>query len=525
MGRSILNKNFIVILSAFLLCANTANALTMDWSGYFRADHNMVHDYQLDKSSPGYSNSGDSGEYIKGEGKKSTTFSSVFMKLKPRVLVNDNVIVRSEWNVGDPVSGFFGRSTPYQDRHNPFSTEKDPLSLSVARLWLDVHTDFGTLQVGRAPMEWGLGVLFNAGDRPFDRYQSTSDTIRLNSKFGNLSLITMYAKNSMGRSLAGAHNPLTDEVLKGSDDVTDYGLGLKYKSTDEDLDGGILFYKRNGSDNQGTYYYPSTVGSYTSGHNGMNLKLLDLYAKKLWKRFELGVELPIYSGDIGDVNGVDSRNIYKATAVAIEAALRYDTWTHMLKLGSVPGQSSTTSGATNRGRSFGAMQFHRSYKLGQILFNYNLGNFGNANPDGVPQTNAASGTTQTQGSVYSNYVSPYDASITNAKYVMASSEKRWEQWGMNFGLVWARANQAAQAGKDAYNHRTRQWFTSVANQGTNMGLEFDLGTRYNWDDNISFGADFGLLLPGTYLKYINNATREGPANSVSALSFTAATAF
>jgi len=108
---------------------------------------------------------------------------------------------------------------------------------------------------------------------------------------------------------------------------------------------------------------------------------------------------------------------------------------------------------------------------------------------------------------------------------LAASEKHWEQWGLNFGLVWAQANETAQAGKDAYNHRTRQWFTSVATQGKNMGIEADIGTRYNWDDNISFGADFGMLFPGEYFKYINNATKEGPANSVSAVSFTAATVF
>ena len=523
-----LNKKILVTFILGLICVHPAFALTLDWSGYFRADHDFVHNYQMNKSAPGYSNSTtDSGEYIKGEGKKSTTFSSVFMKLKPRVLVNDNVIVRSEWNVGDPVYGFFGRSVPNEDRNNPFSTQKDAFSLTVSRLWLDVHTDFGTVQVGRAPMQWGLGVIFNSGDNPFDRYQSTSDTIRVVSKFGNLSLMPLYAKNAMGRSLAGSRDPFTDIIMQGSDDVTDYGLGLTYKSTEEDLEGGILYYKRNANDSQTNYYYnyASTAYHYTAGPNGMNLKLLDIYAKKTWRRFSLGAELPIYNGQIGDMNGIGARNNYKATAVAVEATLKYDTWTHNLKLGTVPGQSPTTSGAPNRGKAFGAMQFHRSYKLGQILFNYNLGNFGAVNPDPIPLNSAGSTTSPGTGSVNPSYVSPYDASITNAKYIMFSSEKRWEQWGLNFGLVWAKANQTAQAGKDAFNHRTRQWFTSVANQGTNLGVEADFGTRYNWDDNISFGADLAMLFPGNYFNYVNSATRQIDANTVTALTFTAATVF
>jgi hypothetical protein len=446
------------------------------------------------------------------------------MKLKPRVLVNDNIIVHSEWNVGDPVYGFFGRSVPQVDRTNALSTGKDSMNLTVSRLWLDVHSDFGTVQVGRAPMHWGLGVLFNSGDNPFDRYQSTSDTIRLISKFGYLSLMPLYAKNSMGRNLTGSRNPLpaVDAVVNGDDDVTDFGVGLRYENPEEDLDAGFLFYKRNAADNQTSYYYPSTATTYTVGANGMNLKMFDFYVKKSWHRFELGGEIPIYNGDIGDVNGVGTRNDYKAAAVAIEAALKFDTWKHTLKLGSAPGQSPTTPSTApgGRGRNFSAVQFHRAYKLGLILFNYNLGNLGPTNPDCVPAAAPA-----TNACNYPYVVSPYDAAITNARYVMLSTEKRWEQWGLNLGLVWAKANESAESGKDSYNHRLRKWFSSVASQSKNMGIEADFGTRYNWDDNISFGADFGMFFPGEYFKFINSASLTSPANTVTAINFSVATVF
>jgi len=134
--RSSFNLICLFILIAILVAPN-ANALTLDWSGYFRASHDFIHNYQMDKTSPGYSDSGDTGEYIRGQGDKNATFSTFFMKLKPRVLVNDNIIVRSEWNVGDPIYGFFGRGVPQDDRSIAFGTGKDSMRLSVARLWLE----------------------------------------------------------------------------------------------------------------------------------------------------------------------------------------------------------------------------------------------------------------------------------------------------------------------------------------------------------------------------------------------------
>lgn len=510
-------RTFLAPILALSLFSAQANALTLDWGGYFRADHNFVIDYRMNSVTPGVSNSGDSGEYIAGEGEQNASFTEFFMKLKPTVLVNDNIVVHSEWNLGDPTNNFFGRNVPNEDRKNALATGKGALDISVARLWLDVHSDFGTIQIGRAPMNWGLGAIFNSGDRPNDRYQSTSDTVRLVSKFGYLSLMPLFSKNAMGRNLSGARNPLTDAILNGSDDVTDYGIGLRYENPEEDLEGGVLYYKRNASDTQTSYYAPSTATKFTSGANNINVKLFDFYVKKSWHHFELGAELPLYSGVVPDVNGVGTMNDYKATAFALEAALKYDTWRHSLKMGTTPGQPAATTSA--HGSTFSALQLHRAYKLGLILFNYNFGNFGPANSDAVPN-----GST-TNGYNYPTSVSPYDTGIMNAKYVMLASEKHWEQWGMNFGIIWAHANEAAVAGKDAYNHRTRQWFTSAASQGKGMGIEADFGTHYNWDDNISFGLDVGMLFPGEYFKYINNASKEGPANTVSAISFSATTTF
>jgi hypothetical protein len=251
----------------------------------------------------------------------------------------------------------------------------------------------------------------------------------------------------------------------------------------------------------------------------MSTKLINVYGKKTFKRLEIGAELPLFSGTVADITGAGVRNNYSSIGLAGEAALKYDTWRHSVKFGFAPGQEAAAgTGAGNRGNSFKAMSFNRAYKLGLIMFNYNLNNFGTGNPDAVP------GNPNSDNAV----VSPYDAAITNARYVMLATEKRWEQWGLNLGLVWAQANQAAQSGRDFYNTNNRNWYTATTTQGKNMGVEFDVGARYNWDDNISFGLDGGLLVPGDYLKTTgNNAGTQvtGLDKTVAAVTLSASTVF
>lgn len=510
-------SNFICIL-ALVFASNSALALNIDWNGYFRADNNFIHDYQHNMASPGYSSAPNysgtagSGEYVAGEGKKNATFSGMFLKLKPKILVNDNVIVHSEWNVGDPQAGFFGRGVPRVDYNNALTTGRDGLDLSVSRLWLDTHTDFGTVQVGRAPMNWGLGVVFHSGDNPWDRYQSTMDTIRLNSKFGYLSLMPLYAKAAMGRSLSGSQNPTTGVVIAGDDDITDYGLGLKYDNPEEELEGGVLYYKRNASDQQSSIYFPGGSSAYTAGSNGMNIKLFDFFGRKVWKRFELKGELPIYSGTIGDVNSVGCRNNYRGIGFATESSLNYDSWKHTLKFGQASGQAPSETG--NRSTNFDALYFNRNYKLGNILFRYNLNGFGAANPDPVyPST-----TNQSVGS-------PYDAAIVNARYYMLGTEHIGEQWSWNAGVVHATAKQHAIAGKDYYSTRTRTWSTATTDQTTNLGWEVDTGLKYRWDESITFGSDFGMFFPGSYYAFTNSALYPNKTDRVTAINFTVSTVF
>src|SRR5690606_7675673 len=109
----------------------------------------------------------------------------LFLRLRPSVIVNDNVTIKSEWWVGDPIFGIFGGSVPGLTSQRQFYSNQSAGSfVSAQRVWAELTTDVGTVQVGRAPLQWGLGLVWNAGDGIGDRYQSTGDLIRLVSRFG-----------------------------------------------------------------------------------------------------------------------------------------------------------------------------------------------------------------------------------------------------------------------------------------------------------------------------------------------------
>ena len=190
------------ILLAFLFSIQflieAAPAMDLDWSGQFRAEAVRISNYSMDSSDAGNSRDGvrdlQDGYYVYGAGKKTANFQTLFLRLTPKLVVNDNVSIKSEWWVGNPVSGFYGNGFPGGTDYYYGSNHSSGSNITAQRFWAEFLSDIGTLQVGRAPWHWGMGLVSHSGDGLFDRYQTTGDTIRLISKFGAFSLIPATVK-------------------------------------------------------------------------------------------------------------------------------------------------------------------------------------------------------------------------------------------------------------------------------------------------------------------------------------------
>jgi len=460
-----------------------ADAMDLDWSGQFRSEAALINSYAPEAYNPAAQTAATGGYEVQPAGSKNARFQDLFLRLRPKLIVNDNVVIKSEWWLGNPITGFYGSDYPgvaRSDQRYYDSTYSGGSVITAQRFWAEFLTDIGTFQVGRAPNHWGLGLVHNSGDGLWDRYQSTGDTYKLISKFGNFSLIPSHVKYDMGNAVGGTCvGGAACGHPTGGATLSEYSVGLAYENKDEDFEGGVQMTRRIAGAQSESLWINNTAG-------GMNLTIWDVYAKKKAGKFDFGVEAPIYNGSLIGYT-------YKAFALALEAKYRAnDTWSFQAKAGKVPGQRNSGGTATTP-EKWTMVYFHPNYRLGLLMFNYNFGNFaGNNNPN-----NSATNTTA------NGVKSIYDEPITNANYLMLGTTLTADKWRFSGTFVTAKANETAKTGEQYFNTRTRAYSTVVANhdQSSDLGTEFDLGVALDWDEFTTFAIDFGLLMQGDFYKF------------------------
>ncbi|MCM2323369.1 MAG: hypothetical protein NDJ90_08920 [Oligoflexia bacterium] len=484
--------SFAVVAALFTVSA--AEAIELHWSGQFWSEYHLVNNYVMDSAdSAGNLDTGrvtgteTTGYYIPAGGRRNASFQTLFLRLRPKLVVNDNVFIKSEWWLGDPVFGITGSAVPYSpDQRLYYSNQSRGSVVSAQRYWAELLSDFGTIQVGRMPLDWGLGLVWNGGDKLWSRYVSTGDGVRLVSKFGAFTFAPAYILYSGGNSIGGAcaiGGPGCTPFPGGKASVADYSLSLKYESLEDDFDGGFNFVKRLAGLHQDVY----NLGIQGTGV-ATNFNTWDIYARKRLGNFTVGGEVPITSGSVA---GADYSTIALAGELEWNIA---ESWQAQLRAGHAPGQPNSPSATPDRLKAF---FFNPNYRLGNIMFNYQLANFG-----GYTGTN----TLNNPGASPAALRSPFDNPVVNATYVTLGGGYKTQKWSFNTGLVYAHAPQAARAGEFYLNTWKRKMELAVADQGKNLGMEWDSGVGFQWDDYLVFRLDVGLFFPGSFYAFANAPT-------------------
>ena len=504
------------LLSFVFICmgASSALALELDWNGQFRSEFNYVKTYTMDGNATGLdpvraptvtlSNGNQQvqskgGYYVPFGGSNNATFETLFAKLQPKAVVNDNITIKSEWWVGDPIYGFYGGASPYpSDQKQYYSTFSRGSYITAQRFWGEFLTDFGTIKLGRAPLNYGLGLVWNSGDDMWSHYESTGDIVSLVSKFGAFSFIPTFVSYSTGNNVGGnCQGPATNAgggctPTAGSGALNDYSIQVKYENLDEDFTAGLNFIRRIAGSSQ-----DSVSGYFWNGVGGLNYNTYDIYMKKKIGKLEIAAEVPVTNGNVGGVP-------YSTWAFAAEADWRVnDPWEFLFKVGRAPGQPDSP---TQQPGSYKGFYFNQDYQIALIMFNYALQNF--AGPNNLNNPNVQP----------SALASPYDNPITNASYLAVTPTLHADKWKFHANYVFAKANQTATPGQFFWNTQTRNMQANNAGetQGSSLGWEMDYGADFQYDQYFQFGFNVGWWFPGSYYGFSNVAGNDNATNAVTA---------
>ncbi len=514
-----LNSFGWLLILGLSLEASTASALDLDWTGQFRAESNYIQNYTLDGSTlmdPAKTTA--QGYYIPGGGEKTINFQALFLRLKPSLIVNDNIYIKSEWWVGDPIFGFYGSGVPYnRDERNYYSNQSRGFPITAQRVWGELLTDLGVVQLGRAPLHWGLGLVWNSGDSIWSRYASTGDMIRMVTKFGAFSLSPALVKYGIGNNIGGVCSntaSLTAGICNsgsGGSSVLDYSLALKYENLDEEMSMGVNYVRRISGNSGGNAGFS---GIQDPGNDGVvdatsvNYGIWDIYGEKKIGNFRIAGEVPLASGSVGGIN-------YSSFGLAIESSYNFgEKFELSARFGRASGQANVATGAVPS--PYGAFYFNPNYKLGMLMFNYQFRNFAGPN------------TVNDSTTVDSSLVSPYDNPITNAQYLMLSGGYNFNQkWSMRMSWIYASALETATAGSDFFNTWLHKFVTAAGDAGVqsaSLGWELDTGVTFKWDQALQFDFDIGFWVPGQFYGFTNTANTT-PVSTVIGASFKVGVAF
>ena len=370
-------------------------------------------------------------------------------------------------------------------------------AVEVQRIWAEVQTPVGLLSFGRMPAQWGMGIYENAGNDLDNDYGDNVDRIQfaipIGMVLGGVAIIPYYDWYSAGLTYnpmpVGIGQPLN---YSDADDVGAVGIRVVREDTPDQekrklekgllsVNYGILFnYKSQAmSWTQLSLQAPATVGQVA---RNAGASTLDVFGRLVAPRFEVEAEAVGILGSIGNVSfsadptqAVGPESIRQAGA-AVRGKGKLGP-AGKIALGAEFGIATPGGGpgmGVNPGRSC-------NYTATPITCTTAPGTF-----DGQQYSPTAG----TSGSIDNYRFNPayyvdlilwrqLIGTVTNAWY--AKPTFRWDVLdGLN---VWSQV---------VYSQALNAYATpSMVNRP--LGVELDLGMKYQSDDGFVFFLDYGLL--------------------------------
>lgn len=458
-------------------------ALPIDWHGTFGVDSTMITDYRRIDSKVDNSTGADGSQEVGlAAGKKaSASFQSYIFKLSPEIIINDSATMKAELTTGYASGGFLGdapansktsdgNSSTGNNVNTYYNNQAGSASVNIKKAYLELSSDTARYEIGRHTHGWGLGALYSDGNGEWNRFAYSRDGVTAYFKFNNFMVTPFWTQSS-------------NTGLTRSTDSKEIGSSFLYDNKEKDIAFGLYYSIK--SNNGLNTYYKSTISGTSVNLGSTDVKVTDIYFKKIFGKFNFAVEVPMLSGELGHVVNSTTNTSYNAKAVLFQSNYEYsDAWTFGLDAGDVSGHDGTNA-------KYGAMYLNPNYQIANILFKYNLNAFSSTSSEGV-----------------------FDSYITNTQYFKLRATYGSEKWILDFAFITAKAKEVAKTGAQAYNHTKNKLFTANASQNDSLGSELDFNAKYKWNKDISVNTGLGYLMTGDYYAFTNTATPNKAKNSL-----------
>lgn len=435
---------------ALLLCliinlnSQTAKAMSVNWSGLYRAELVEVDSTSLD--SP----------------KLRKSYLLNYLQLNPKIYAADGVNVVAQIDMLPNANAKYadaqmgqswgagvnsGTSTNASDS-NVMTNSKRGTTPLVKQLYLNINQEFGSLLLGRAPLHFGLGIAHNAGNGEFDHYAEVQDLVAYKFIVDNVYFMPIIAK-------------VYDGSLQQGSEATDQTFVVQYDNAETGSSIGV--YQQRRSSQVTVNDAPTAALGGASITEGFSFQNINVYFGKLIGDYSFKLEAGFLSGSTGVIDANNEMIKMNSYGLAMEfEKTNKESKYWKLKLGVASGDDPNT-------KDFEGYAFHRNYDVGFLLFNHRLGQLD------LLRTSLWGSSTATGQSLDDEFLS--NTLYLAPQYVTDYSERV----KLRHTLVWASMLQQPNLAGDVQK---------------NLGLEYDFEVIYQANERVKWINELGLLAPG-----------------------------
>lgn len=456
--------------------------MTLDWSGLYRFEYTEVDKTSLTSPS------------------MRKAYLLNYLSLSPKIVASDGVNIQAKFNIlqnsfypDSQVGQVFGLGSNSHAGSTPSSSSTQDSNvaggnqrssyLQVSQLYMTINQEYGAIVVGRAPVQFGLGMTYNAGNGAFDHWSDNRDMVGYKFIIGNLFIM-----------------PILDRIYSSGvgqgQNVQDVIWNIEYNNSETQSIFGLWHQTRTSGNASNDAPLIGYGGNNATIGAGWNTQDVNIYLARGFDSAKFRLEAGFRSGTTGVMTTTGDEVRVNGYGVALEVDLPNPegktSW--QIKTGIASGDNPGTS-------NYEGFHMNRNYDVAFLMMNHPLGSYDlfrtdlqrnrdpQCNPNGKTTTATACAAAASDQVVDEETVS--NTLYFSPRFKYAMSDK------MDF------------TGSFTYAQLQTSPIANDNSVAKDVGYEIDTGITYRPTERIQWVNELGLLFPG-------GAFKGGSANNFSA---------